>query len=607
MYCLLCNSKQKIFDQGRDNEMNKENPNHISYYCEKCSINNEEDCGPWNVNEDCFQSAKQIHQSHPRWKRGEPHKVSSQDGFNDIIQLVVTKFDEAKEVTKQREQERGTPIKQIEDYLDSIIKNDEHLVSKLIRVFFSAKSNNPINLAILSPTSEGKTYATVEASKIFPREDVISVGRLSPTALIHQRGVLVDSNLIPIQDQLIQLDYESSHDKSHKKELKKQKLDLLNGAKNLIDLSGKILLFLDAPNIKLWDALKPILSHDKYEIEYKTTQTDGSLRVKESIIRGWPAVVFCSAKNEAHDRLWDEIETRFDIISPNTDVIKYKEANKFTSLKMGIPEFAGGLVSNQEDEKYARFYVKKINETISGLCKHNHNPVWNPFNQIMADSFPSNEGVSMRHYTRLMSYCNIETLINADINYKIIFETKDKELQQYIITSLKDIESAISILGNVSVIPPDKIKFLNDIFEPCLKETLEEGVASNKLAEKYKNAYQKNITPKKILENFLTPLCDYGILDFTKNPDDMRQNLYRISSAPCINRVEFILNSIIEESNNNPLFVWDGIIELERCSIEKGKIKCILDPYGYPEGHNLIQKNIVKTTNESNILRCIQA
>jgi len=576
-------------------------------FCKNCPVNANEDCGPWNVNEGCFQSAKQIHQFHPGWQRGEPQKVSSQDGFNDLIQLVVTKFDEAKEATKQREKEKGAPIKQIEDYLNSIIKDDKKLVRKLLWCYLSTYTSNPINLGIMAPSSEGKTYATVEVSKLFPKEDIISVGRMSPTALIHQKGILVNENHNPIEEKLELLEYEleNSKDSNFKKEVKKEKKELLGKSKNLIDLSGKILLFLEPPNPKLWDVLKPILSHDSYEIEYKTTQTDGSLRVKESIIRGWPAVVFCSAKNEAHDRIWDEIETRFDITSPNTSAKKYLEANRFTSLKMCTPSFADSLVNDEEGEKYARYYVEEIKESL--LKFNDRNLIWNPFHKIIADAFPNREGISMRHFKRFISYCNLSTLINADQKYKIIFQKEDETTETCPITDTDDIDFAIDMVENLSVIPPDKIKFIHDIFEPALKESLDNGITTQKLAEKYKQVYQKDITAKKILESYIKPLFDYGIVDFKENPDDKRQHLNFLSSVPTGNNLEIIRKRIIEHSNNDDLFVWNYILKFEKSSIKNGKIKVILDPGGFPEGHNLIQKNIVKYESESNNLELVYA
>ncbi|MCH7561920.1 MAG: hypothetical protein IIC67_11280, partial [Thaumarchaeota archaeon] len=457
----------------------------------------------------------------------------------------------------------------------------------------------------MAPSSEGKTYATVEVFKIFPKEDIISVGRMSPTALIHQNGILVDENLNPIESKIESLDYEieNADDKETRNQAKKEKKELLKTAKNLINLKGKVLLFLDTPDIKLWDVLKPILSHDMYQITFKTTQTDGSLKVKESIIQGWPAVIFCSAKNEAQDRIWDEIETRFDITSPNTSIKKYQAANAYTSLKMGTPSFASLLVGDDEDKKYAEFHVGKIKEQ---LCKLDRgNTIWNPFQKIISDSFPNKDGSSMRHFNRLIAYCNLSTMLHASQKYKILFETKDGKEEIYLISDISDVDNAINMIGELSAIPPILINFVNDIFIPAITEIITEGVTTKQLAEKYIAVYQKDITAKKILENFIKPLNNYGIVDFKENIDDKRQHLNFLASNITGNTLDIIRNKIIEESNNNDLFVWDYILELEKSSIKKGRIKVILNPQGYAEGHNLIQKNIIKIQFESNTLEVV--
>jgi len=62
----------------------------------------------------------------------------------------------------------------------------------------SAYSSEPMNLFLKGPSSIGKTFNTVQVLKYFPQEDVWYLGGLSPTALIHERGILVDENGDPI-------------------------------------------------------------------------------------------------------------------------------------------------------------------------------------------------------------------------------------------------------------------------------------------------------------------------------------------------------------------------------------------------------------------------
>jgi len=218
----------------------------------------------------------------------EPEINKQKDvGFN--LDFIGDIFKKAHENTLQREKEKGKPIEQIENYLNTRIKNDPILVKQILRIYLSAYTNNPINLALLAPSSDGKTYATVQVSSIFPEKDIISVGRLSPTALIHQHGVLVNEDGESIEEKLEALD-------PNDEDYKTKKTELFKNVKNMVDLKNKILIFLDNPNTQTYEMLKPIMSHDKKEIIYKTTKGDGSLNVKETIIRNWPVFIFCSAK-----------------------------------------------------------------------------------------------------------------------------------------------------------------------------------------------------------------------------------------------------------------------------------------------------------------------
>ncbi len=92
----------------------------------------------------------------------------------------------------------------------------------------------------------------------------------------------------------------------------------------IIDLSRKILIFLDQPHNQLLERLRPILSHDKKEIRLKITDKSqkSGLRTKNLIIKGYPSVIFCSAGLNI-----DEQEgTRFILLSPETSQEKIRDA-----------------------------------------------------------------------------------------------------------------------------------------------------------------------------------------------------------------------------------------------------------------------------------------
>ena len=145
--------------------------------------------------------------------------------------------------------------------------------------------------------------------------------------------------------------------------------ELFEDAKTLIDLSGKILVFLEPPQKEVWDILKPILSHDSPEIEFPfVNQTDREgHQTKEVVVRGWPSCIFCSAKDESNWPIWPEIKSRFLITSPNMIPKKYKESTKLISKKYGSPNLIQQqtIISDNEMEQANNCILllkQKINE-----------------------------------------------------------------------------------------------------------------------------------------------------------------------------------------------------------------------------------------------------
>ena len=536
-------------------------------------------------------------------------KKFSISDFSDLDEILKPFRDEANEAA-ERIAKYGRPITQIEKYLNSKIKDDPILVKQLLRVFLSAYTNEPINVGVLAPSSEGKTYATVEISEIFPEKDIISIGRLSPTALIHSHGRLVDSDGESLEPRLerIRLQIAEAENEGHKKtvrELKQIMADMIDSARNEVDLTHKILLFLDNPKPETYEMLKPILSHDKKQILYKTTKSDGSLSVKDTVIKGWPAVIVCSAKNEAKNEVWEEIATRFFIVSPNTNVSKYYEANKLTSQKIGKPSWASSVYANPRDKKFCRYYIYRLRDSLTALCKNGENPVFNPFADKLAELFPHNQGVTMRHFKRLMSFCNIETLINANSLMKLEFIPYHDEKKISVITSLEIIQNAIKIIGKVSTVPPEKIKFYEMVFVPTIqdKTTVQTSLdntqnsseqqnrldkyqsdndsnvslTSSECAEWYIRIFAKPITSKQVLENYLKPLIDEGLLESSYNPDNKSQKLYCTSSQLTIHNLEGFIRKLVETIETSFLYIWSCLAQMGQASIEIGKITRIYD------------------------------
>ncbi len=93
---------------------------------------------------------------------------------------------------------------------------------------------------------------------------------------------------------------------------------------HIIDLSRKIIIFLDQPHNDLLTRLRPLLSHDKKAIKIKIADRskNASLRTKNITMIGFPSVVFCTASSNV-----DEQEsTRFFLLSPEINQEKIRQA-----------------------------------------------------------------------------------------------------------------------------------------------------------------------------------------------------------------------------------------------------------------------------------------
>jgi hypothetical protein len=176
------------------------------------------------------------------------------------------------------------PIRYCSNVILKEAKQERRLVNQTLYAMLSVYTNNPINLAINSPSCEGKSHVLHKVGDLFPSEDIMFVAGMTDKALFHRPGKLVIKNEAgdyeSIEERSARIDSEiedkqcevsASKDPDFKqarqnqiKELQRQQDDLRKHARKLIDLSHKIIVFQDTPNPGLLIALMPLLSHDKY-------------------------------------------------------------------------------------------------------------------------------------------------------------------------------------------------------------------------------------------------------------------------------------------------------------------------------------------------------
>jgi hypothetical protein len=329
-------------------------------------------------------------------------------------------------------------------------------------------------------------------------------------------------------------------------ELKEELEKLLRESKYQIDLHGRILVFLEPPHPEVWNILKPIISHDHWEMEHPYVDTD--LKTKNVVTRGWPVCIFCSARDESKWDIWPEIQSRFIMISPNMSKQKYAVANVLTFEKLGLPDFVQDqiIVSNKEIEM-AQKCILLLRERIRRLCRLPHNfeefnykptnPVWIPYYEYLAKSLPATRGIDMRNAKHVGSLLAVIAIAKSMFLLDIGGEGKLSAIarSEDLIETLRIAQNLVS--GEYSGIPVHKIKFFEELFRGVynIKEGPDEkdgkieplkGVTTRELSDYYKKVKGKGTSPDNLKKQFLEELKANDLIVEVKSEIDGRRLLF---------------------------------------------------------------------------------
>jgi hypothetical protein len=450
------------------------------------------------------------------------------------------------------------------DVITKEAPNEKRLAKQVVYAFFSAKSNDPINLAINAPTGEGKTYVVQKVVDLFQENDVISLVGMSEKALFHRPGSLVikdeDGKYTPIKEKIKDIesqisDYEWEIDKTANNDLKQakrheikgleeQKDEVYQNSKKLIELSGKILVFLDSPPARLLEALMPLLSHDRTEVEYEFVDTFNGIKTHGNVLRGFPAVVFTAARDYTNSPRYPEIQRRFLITNPQMSQEKYLNAIECISAKYSLPDYAYQkvVVSDQEKEMAKNIIVNiqnKIVEICSSSLKRDRNQVFIPFYRPLKASLPFTDASYMSAAKTLFIWISLSATIHQRPSIRAM---NGIYVQQIPLATFDDLIEAMSLVEHNNGVRSYILQWHNDVFmsayeskkEPDTKQT-RSGIlaAENRLAvttreliEKTAEIQGKRLGAKHILETYLDPLINLNVISSEPSVLDGRANIH---------------------------------------------------------------------------------
>lgn len=315
---------------------------------------------------------------------------------------------------------------ELAETLELTIKRDnENKIATFLCELSAYTEDAQFNISFNAPSSTGKSYIPTEIARLFPKEDVIELGQCSPTAFFHDVG---------------------KFDKERKG--------------YIVDLSRKVLIFLDQPHAMLLERLRPLLSHDQKEMQLKITDKSQrhGLRTKTVFLKGYPAVIFCSAGLKI-----DEQEaTRFLLLSPETSQEKIRESIQ-TRIKK---EADSSAYRKWLDGNADRLLLK---ERIEAIKREGISDVKVGSPERISDIFKKKKFVKPRHSRdvgRLMSLIKALALLN------LWFREREGDV---IVANDDDLDEALRIWETLSEsqemnLPPFVLQLYRSVILPVFAE-----------------------------------------------------------------------------------------------------------------------------------------
>lgn len=419
-----------------------------------------------------------------------------------------------------------------ENLIDYTLKDLEKRIKKdkatKLSVFFtglSAYLPEPINLFLKGESGVGKTYNVVETLKYFPQEDIWFLGGLSPKALIHDYGTLLNKHGEPLdlmekpakpkkshyKDDFGEFKEAEYHEASerYKEQLKSWSEEIRNSY-TLIDLSHKILVFLESPEYNTFRMLFPILSHDTERIEYRFTDktVKGQLRTSKVVIQGWPATIFLSTDR----KYMEELATRSFTVTPEHSKEKIEEANVLTNLKASLP-----WQYNHKTEE-----AKVIQDLVSSIKTqfiNGETDVIVPFMNLHK-LFPKEIVRDMRDFQHFVQFLKTITALHF---YQRPF-TKIGE-KRFLLSTQQDVKNALEIYKEIfeTTRTGTEQRILNFYHEIIRTK---ESWHLKELTAKHNENHEKKLSSDTIRKR-LERLSEIGYVDIQKDDADKRRNIYK--------------------------------------------------------------------------------
>lgn len=502
------------------------------------------------------------------------------------------------------------------DVLSTTIKRDR--VSKAIcflDMLNAQSAEDQFNVMFSASSATGKSYIPLELSVYFPEDDIVTYSGASPTSFFHEKGTLVveesskytrlDDLLEPLQEELAELKQTKRSERSQEeaKRIKSLEIEISklgSEAKILVDLEGKILIFLDQPNSQLLAKLRSFLSHDSQTIEIPITDKagHGGLRTKHVLLRGFASVIFCTVSS----RFDDQEANRNFILSPESEPGKISEALKLLDQKLSNREEFRKIIRSNKQRQSLIFRIELIRS--SGIKR-----VVIPEGVVLQRFSELHNGVSpraTRDLARIFGLAYGYALLNC-----FSHEFPDTRDEETIAGKAMDVDAAFDLYkpimrANEAGTSPEIFDFYKQVIIPAFSEKVERNEASPRknqdgelipvagldyleLARAYSSREKRHISSEK-LKGYTDALVLAGLVFEDKDPLDRRKNVFRPVSEDIYQPAVRQRVQLDEESKSKTSLVAHSgslYISNENVSPYAGLDHISVSPYaGSPSNHS---------------------
>lgn len=215
-------------------------------------------------------------------------------------------------------------------YKDSSVKVPLFCINVL-----TSTTEEQVNAILTGESAIGKTHNVTETSwyfKVGNPNKIIEISDASPRSFIHQADAILVN-----EETLEPIDLSKKPQQGDPKEAWDNWYALMRKSAYFLDLSNKILIFLDIPNFKLLESLRSVLSHDRKINRYLITDKNskGMNKTKTVLIQGYFTAIFASASSQMDEQ---EISRCF-LLSPTDDEEKIRKAIELQGRKKTDPNF----------------------------------------------------------------------------------------------------------------------------------------------------------------------------------------------------------------------------------------------------------------------------